>query len=73
MDEEYQRNDIPKALQDEAVLWKNQGNEHFKRGNFLAALSCYDSGLKLDPNNSNLWNNKALSLYQIGRIEEAVS
>lgn len=71
MDEEYQRNDIPKALQDEAVLWKNQGNEHFKRGNFLAALSCYDSGLKLDPNNSNLWNNKALSLYQIGRIEEA--
>ncbi len=69
---EYQRKDISKAQQDEAIIWKNQGNEHFKQGNYFAALSCYDNGLKLDPSNRNLWNNKALSLYQLGRKEEAL-
>ena len=71
MFENFQKADISKAQQDEAVKWKIKGNELFNQGNYEAAISCYDKGLEIDLLNSNLWNNKGLSLYKIGKREEA--
>lgn len=60
-----------KTRQDEAILWKNKGNEQFQQGNYLEALSCYEKGIEFDPENSVLWNNIGVSLYKLGKKEEA--
>lgn len=63
--------DFAKGEKDEALSWKNKGNEQFQQGNYKAALFCYNKGLEIDPNNCNLWNNKGFSLFKLGRKEEA--
>ncbi|HVP93841.1 MAG TPA: tetratricopeptide repeat protein [Methanoregulaceae archaeon] len=55
----------------EATTWKIQGNINYKQGNFEYALIFYENGLKIDPENIDLLNNKGMALIKLGRIEEA--
>jgi tetratricopeptide (TPR) repeat protein len=71
MVDELQGGEVTKSQKDEALTWKNRGNDLFKQGKFEAALSCYNYGLELDPMNSDLWHNKGFSLYKLGRNDEA--
>ncbi len=57
---------------DEVISWKNQGNTQFKQGNYDSAISFYNKGLELDPNNLDILYNKALALNKLGKTEEAM-
>jgi tetratricopeptide (TPR) repeat protein len=60
-----------KSKQAEAISWKEKGNWLVKQGNFESAISAYDKGLELDPNNTDILHNKAIILNRLGRIEDA--
>ena len=55
----------------EAITYKIQGNINFRQGNYEGALLFYENGLKIDPENIDIWNNKGLALVKLGRVEEA--
>ncbi len=55
----------------EAVVMKDRGNEHFKRGKFDQAIECYSKGMRLDPSNAALAANRAMALLKKGKFEEA--
>jgi tetratricopeptide (TPR) repeat protein len=55
----------------DATAWKIQGNINYKQGNFEYALIFYENGLKLDPDNVDILNNKGMTLVKMGRIDEA--
>ena len=59
------------AEHNEAIACKIQGNINYRQGDFEQALLFYDKGLKLDPENVDIWNNKGLALVKLGRIKEA--
>lgn len=55
----------------EAVAWKLQGNINYRQGNYQDAIHFYDIGLKADPGNIDILNNKGMALIKLGRIDEA--
>jgi tetratricopeptide (TPR) repeat protein len=55
----------------EAITCKIQGNINYRRGDYEQAILFYDKGLKFDPDNADIWNNKGLALFKLGRIDEA--
>jgi len=55
----------------DALAWKIQGNINYKQGNFEYALIFYENGLKLDPGNIDILNNKGMALLKLGRMNEA--
>ena len=55
----------------EATAWKIQGNINYKQGNFEYALIFYENGLKSDPHNVDILNNKGMALVKLGRVDEA--
>ena len=59
------------AEHSEAITCKIQGNINYRQGDFEQALLFYEKGLKFDPENIDIWNNKGLALVKLGRIEEA--
>jgi tetratricopeptide (TPR) repeat protein len=59
------------AIHNEAMTWKIQGNINYKQGNYKEALLFYDKGLEADPDNTDIWNNKGMTLVKLGRIDEA--
>jgi len=38
--------------------WIKEGNSHFKRKEYTAALICYDNALKLYAEDSRIWDNR---------------
>jgi tetratricopeptide (TPR) repeat protein len=55
----------------EAGAWKIQGNINYKQGNYEYALIFYENGLKIDPENTDILNNKGMALIKLGRMDEA--
>lgn len=53
------------------VPYFNLGNIEFKKGNYKKAELLYREALSLDPKNSDIMNNLALSLLHQKRINEA--
>ncbi|KAE9590594.1 putative 43kDa postsynaptic protein [Lupinus albus] len=51
---------------------KRVGNEHYKRGHFLEALSLYDKAIALSPGSAAYRSNRAAALTGLGRLVEAV-
>eukprot|EP00668_Euglena_longa_P046219 GGOE01061903.1.p1 GENE.GGOE01061903.1~~GGOE01061903.1.p1 ORF type:complete len:456 (+),score=94.56 GGOE01061903.1:55-1422(+) len=50
-----------------AAEHREQGNAHFRAGDFTAAAAEYTAALRLDPRDAALWNNRAHALLQCGR------
>ena len=63
--------EVIKSPQNEAITWKNRGNGLAKQGNYEGALSFYNTGLRLDPNNTDIWHNKSAVLTKLGRVDDA--
>ncbi|MEI7433387.1 MAG: tetratricopeptide repeat protein [Methanomicrobiales archaeon] len=59
------------AAHNEAITCKIQGNINYRQENYEEALLFYEKGLKIDPGNIDIWNNKGLALIKLGRVEEA--
>jgi tetratricopeptide (TPR) repeat protein len=57
--------------ENEAIEWKNKGNDYFKRGDYENAIQNYKNALDIDPNFSDAWNNLGLAYIKIGKIDEA--
>ncbi|CAL0310184.1 unnamed protein product [Lupinus luteus] len=51
---------------------KRVGNEHYKKGHFLEALSLYDKAIALSPGSAAYRSNRAAALMGLGRLVEAV-
>ncbi|KAJ4980563.1 hypothetical protein NE237_031400 [Protea cynaroides] len=51
---------------------KKAGNEQYKRGNFVEALSLYDRAIAISPDNAACRSNRAAALAGLGRLIEAV-
>ncbi|XP_022740331.1 inactive TPR repeat-containing thioredoxin TTL3-like [Durio zibethinus] len=51
---------------------KKAGNEMYKRGNFVEALTLYDKAISISPENSAYRSNRAAALTAVGRLGEAV-
>lgn len=59
----------PAAIAD---VYRNQGNEAFKKGDFLEAIHFYTEGIKVNCNEkelkAKLYNNRATAHFKLGRI-----
>lgn len=60
---------MPAAIAD---VYSNQGNEAFKKGDFLEAIHFYTEGIKVNCNEkelkAKLYNNRATAHFKLGRI-----
>jgi tetratricopeptide (TPR) repeat protein len=54
-----------------AVIWSNRGKDERDRGFFVRALACFDKALEFDPNYPLALSNKAQTLLDLWRVEEA--
>ncbi|XWS16899.1 hypothetical protein CRYUN_Cryun33cG0021100 [Craigia yunnanensis] len=58
------------SLEPEQV--KTVGNEMYRKGHFLEALSLYDKAIALSPGNAAYRSNRAAALTALGRVGEAM-
>jgi len=61
------------AMGESAKFWSDQANDYFISGDYERAAASYDKALELEPNSTDLWNNKGKALVNMGRIDEAIS
>jgi len=61
------------AMGQPAQFWSDQANGYFFSGEYEKASASYDKALELEPNSTNLWNNKGKALANLGRMEDAIS
>ncbi|KMZ55963.1 Stress-induced protein 1 [Zostera marina] len=55
------------------VSLKDQGNTFFKSGNYLKAAALYTQAIKLDPENSTLYSNRAAAFTHLVKLSKALS
>jgi tetratricopeptide (TPR) repeat protein len=64
--------DALKGLQrNQAIDWKNIGNDFFKKEDYENAIKNYKSAIDIDPSFIDAWNNLGLVYLKIGKIDEA--
>ena len=64
--------DALKGLQrNQAIDWKNIGNDFFKKEDYENAIKSYKSAIDIDPNFIDAWNNLGLAYLKIGEIDKA--
>ncbi len=61
------------AMGETAQFWSDQANAFFVSGDYERAAAGYDKALELEPNSTDLWNNRGKSLANLGRVYEAIS
>jgi tetratricopeptide (TPR) repeat protein len=54
-----------------AKEWKEEGNEYYRKKQFLNAIDCYEKAIAADQSFKEAWFNKAMALKQIGRTDQA--
>lgn len=52
---------------------KSQGNIHFGKQDFQAALAAYSQALALSPRSAALYSNRSATYLQLGQLEQALS
>ncbi len=61
------------AMGESANFWSDQANDYFISGDFEKAAASYEKALELEPNSTDLWDNKGKALANLGRIDDAIS
>jgi tetratricopeptide (TPR) repeat protein len=56
---------------EEAIIWKNRGDEFIKNEKYEDAIKCYKEALKINPNYVSAWNNLGYSYFKLGRKDYA--
>lgn len=54
-----------------AVEYKDQGNSHFKGGDYETALQYYGKAIEIDPEYRDAWNNIYVTLLKLDRTDDA--
>ena len=49
-----------------------KGNEHYYKNEYYDSVKWYDTGLKLDDNNVDLWINKGITLHKLEKFQDAI-
>ncbi|PWA01029.1 hypothetical protein BB558_002889 [Smittium angustum] len=57
----------------QAETEKASGNQKFKKGDFVNALTHYSNAINFDPKNPIYWTNRAMTLLKLERFKEAES
>ena len=59
-----------------ADIYRNEGNEAFKKGDFINAIHFYTEGIKLNCDEkelkAKLYNNRAIAHFQLGKMMRAL-
>ena len=55
-----------------ADVYRNEGNEAFKKGDFINAVHFYTKGIKTNSNEkelkAKLYNNRAIAHFELGKM-----
>ena len=62
----------PQALAEDARLWNEKGNVHFKSGSFDLAIAAYNKSIELDPLFGWPYSNLGLTHLTLGNYAEAI-
>ncbi|KAF6019636.1 TTC12 [Bugula neritina] len=68
-----ERADRKNAARVEASVFKNEGNEAFKAGEFEKAVESYTKGLAVIKDFKELWTNRAQAYIKLGRYDDAIT
>lgn len=52
---------------------KDQGNAHFKAGNYLKAAAVYTQAIKADPSNATLYSNRSAAFLNLVKLSKALA
>ena len=59
-----------------ADVCRNQGNEAFKKGDFINAIHFYTKGIKMNSNEkelkAKLYNNRAIAHFKLGKMRAVI-
>ncbi|KAG2484645.1 hypothetical protein HYH03_016598 [Edaphochlamys debaryana] len=55
-----------------AASFKDQGNEEFKKENYLKAAALYTQAIKEDPKNAVLYSNRSAALLKLNKVTKAL-
>lgn len=55
-----------------AQTFKQQGNDEYKKQNFLKAAALYSKAIKEDPDNAVLYSNRCEALLQLKKVTKAL-
>ena len=58
---------------DRALVWKNKGNEHFKKGDNKEALKCYNEAILVANDQPPFYSNRAQTLIKLNKCTEALA
>mmetsp|Transcript_5922 Transcript_5922/g.10655 ORF Transcript_5922/g.10655 Transcript_5922/m.10655 type:complete len:570 (-) Transcript_5922:96-1805(-) len=61
-----------KRRKEEALEHKSQGNNHYKKKEFDAAIKCYDAALDLDDTDISFLTNKAAVFYEMKEFDQCI-
>ena len=71
------RPEVPKLADTASSLkgdWMlGQGVAKYERGEYEAAMACFERGLESDPSSSQLWYHRGRALEKLGRYDEAIA
>ena len=60
-----------------ADVYRNEGNEAFKKGDFINAICFYTEGIKIDSNEkelrAKLHTNRAIAHFKLGKMMRALT
>jgi hypothetical protein len=57
--------------EDNSSFWLQKGDGFYKNNSYDLALRCYDKAIEIDPENADVWYNKAVVLKELGRDTDA--
>lgn len=61
------------SSEEEAASLKEQGNSHFKAGNFLKAAALYTQAIKADSSNATLYSNRSAAFLSLLKVTKALA
>ncbi|KAG6547920.1 hypothetical protein Mapa_010740 [Marchantia paleacea] len=56
-----------------AAALKEEGNAHYKSGNFLKAAAVYTQAIKADPSNATLYSNRSAAFLNLVKVTKALA